>query len=629
MGAIGFAGKITLNIYKKVDVRVLKIVNPESKTVNEERGENDREHDLNKLSFCSTHLSSDSSFFKSICDTLDVAYNGIIIVDKEENIILANRVVADIAGVEKDELIGKRITQVFPNSLLPRTLESGEPSYGRKIIINGIPVVANYSPVVENGIIQNAICIFQDLSSIEHLYAELDSVKRLFRELNAIINSSYDGIFITDGNGIVERVNNAYERISGLNDFELLGKSMHQLVEEGIFDQSVTLHVMEKRHSITLPQTIKRTNKQILVTGNPVFDEEGRLIRIVTNVRDITELNFLESQLIKTKEQTLKYKAELNHLRSMQIKDTDIIYNSEVMERVIQLTMKVAHVDTTVLITGESGTGKELIAKLIHEQGKGIKESFIKINCAAIPEQLLESELFGYVGGAFSGAKREGKPGLFELAHKGTLFLDEVGEMPLILQTKLLRALQEREIVRVGGSKPIKVDVKIIAATNRDLEKMVKEGTFRQDLYYRLAVVPINVPPLRDRKEDIPLLVKFFLNKFNKRFDFERRISSELIDILMEYTWPGNVRELENVMERMMIAATDDDLSLNLLPKVIMSAQKPLPKCGTKLKEAIKETEIYLLKETYKEFKSWPKVAEVLGVDRTTIFRKAKSYDLL
>ncbi|MBP1760154.1 MAG: hypothetical protein H6Q63_1071 [Firmicutes bacterium] len=179
MGAIGFAGKITLNIYKKVDVRVLKIVNPESKTVNEERGENDREHDLNKLSFCSTHLSSDSSFFKSICDTLDVAYNGIIIVDKEENIILANRVVADIAGVEKDELIGKRITQVFPNSLLPRTLESGEPSYGRKIIINGIPVVANYSPVVENGIIQNAICIFQDLSSIEHLYAELDSVKRL------------------------------------------------------------------------------------------------------------------------------------------------------------------------------------------------------------------------------------------------------------------------------------------------------------------------------------------------------------------------------------------------------------------------------------------------------------------
>lgn len=608
---------------------MLKIVNPESKTVNEERGENDGEHNLNKLCFSSTHLSSDSSFFKSICDILDVAYNGIIIVDKEENIVLANRVVADIVGAEKDQLIGKQITQVFPSSLLPRTLESGEPLYGRKNILNGIPVVANYSPVVENSIIQNAICIFQDLSSIEHLYAELDSVKRLFRELNAIINSSYDGIFITDGNGVVERVNSAYERISGLKDSELLGKSMSQLVEEGIFDQSATLQVIEKRHSITIPQTIKRTSKQILVTGNPVFDEEGHLIRIVTNVRDITELNLLESQLIKTKEQTLKYKAELNHLRSMQIKDTDIIYNSEVMERVIQLTMKVAHVNTTVLITGESGTGKELIAKLIHEQGKGIKESFIKINCAAIPEQLLESELFGYVGGAFSGAKREGKPGLFELAHKGTLFLDEVGEMPLILQTKLLRALQEKEIVRVGGSKPIKIDVKIITATNRDLEKMVKAGTFRQDLFYRLAVVPINVPPLRDRKEDIPLLIKFFLNKFNKRFDFKRRISSELIDILMEYTWPGNVRELENVMERMMIAATDDDLSLNLLPKIIMSAQKPLPKCGTKLKEAIKETEIYLLKETYKEYKSWPKVAEVLGVDRTTIFRKAKSYDLL
>lgn len=601
-------------------------VEKDDRKIHEESGGSNGEQDLDKVR--SSDVTRDSRFLERICGMFDVAYNGIIIVNEYAEIMLANRIVADIVGVEKNELVGRRIIDVFPNSLLPKVLESGETLYGKKNILNGIPVTANYSPVTENGVICNAICIFQDLSSIEHLDEELSSVKHLLRELNAIINSSYDGIFITDGNGVVLRINNAYERISGIKANEVLGRTMNQLVNEGIYDQSVTLQVLEKRQSVTIPQTIKRTNKQILVTGNPVFDEEGLLSCVVTNVRDITELNSLENQLKKSKEQTLKYKAELTHLRSLQIENTNIIYCSEIMERVIQLTMKVAHVDTTVLITGESGTGKELIAKLIHEQGKGIKESFIKINCAAIPEQLLESELFGYVGGAFSGAKKEGKPGLFELAHKGTLFLDEIGDMPLLLQTKLLRALQEKEIVRVGGARPIKVDAKIIAATNRDLEKMVKEASFRQDLYYRLAVVPISVPPLRDRKEDIPLLIKFFLDKYNERFDFHRRICSELIDILTEYSWPGNVRELENVMERMMIVATEDELSVNLLPK-FMHRQSPLPKRGTKLKEAVKQTEIFLLEETFQEYKSWPKVAEVLGVDRTTIFRKAKNYDLL
>ncbi len=466
------------------------------------------------------------------------------------------------------------------------------------------------------------------LSSMTHLYNELDSVKQLIRELEAIVNSSYDGIFITDGSGLVLRLNSAYERISGINAEEVLGKTMQQLVNEGVYDKSATLQVIEQRKIITIAQTIRRTNKQILVTGNPVFDEKGNLSRVVTNVRDITELNSLQCQLQKTKEQTLKYEAELKHLRSLQIKDNGIVFGSEAMARVIELAMKVAHVDTTVLITGESGTGKELIAKLIHEQGKGISKSFIKINCAAIPEQLLESELFGYVGGAFTGAKKEGKPGLFELAHQGTLFLDEVGEMPLLLQAKLLRALQEKEIIRVGSTTPIEVHVKIIAATNRDLAKMVKSGTFREDLYYRLMVVPIQIPPLRERKEDIPLLVKYLIDKLNKRFNFNSRVSPQLVDKLTEYCWPGNVRELEHVLERMMITSTEEELSLNLLP-VELRQKISLPKRGTKLKDAVAQTEAYLLEDTYNEYQSWQKVAEVLGVDRTTIFRKAVKYGLL
>jgi len=572
--------------------------------------------------------SSGSKLQERICSIFDVANNGIIVVDQHGMIVIANRVVANIVGFTNNKLVGRLITDVIPNSLLPKVLETGQALYGQKVVYNNTTLVANCSPLLEAGVIHSAVCVFQDLSTIEHLSSELSSLKQLFIEYEAIINSSYDGIFITDGNGVVLRLNNAYERITGIQANEVVGKTMRQLVSDGVYDHSATLEVIEKSQAITIAQTIKRTNKQILVTGNPVFDEECNLSRVVTNVRDITELNSLQRQLQKTKEQTLKYKAELSHLRSLQIQDTGIIFASELMARTIQLAMKVANVDTTVLITGESGTGKELFAKLIHEQGKGLSKSYIKINCAAIPEQLLESELFGYEGGAFTGAKKEGKPGLFELAHNGTLFLDEIGEMPLLLQAKLLRAIQEKEIVRVGSTVPIKINIKIVAATNRDLCEMVKNGTFREDLYYRLMVVPIQVPPLRERKEDIPLLVKYIIDKLNHRFAFRHTISPHLIERLSEYSWPGNVRELENIIERMMITSSEDELTSDLLPEMIRHQGK-LPKRGSKLKEAVAQTEIYLLQETYNEYKSWQKVADILGVDRTTIFRKACKYGLL
>lgn len=456
--------------------------------------------------------------------------------------------------------------------------------------------------------------------------SELDSSKELLKELEAIIRSSYDGMFITDGEGVVLRVNDAYERITGIKTSEIMGKNMRSLVEAGYYDESVTLHVMEKRTTITINQTVKKDRK-ILVTGTPLFDEQGKLFRVVTNVRDITELVKLQNQLLKTKEQTLKYKTELSHLRAMHIQNHDMISRSPKMARVIELSMKIADVDSNVLITGESGTGKELIAKLIHKHGKTTARPFIKINCAAIPEQLLESELFGYEGGAFTGAKKEGKPGLFELAHNGTLFLDEVGDLPLLLQVKLLRAIQEKEIMRVGGTRSITVNARIIAATHRDIAKMVQHGTFREDLYYRLMVVPINLPPLRERKEDVPLLIMHFIEKFNKHFGYNKRILPEVIDKLVEYSWPGNVRELENVIERMMVTAAGEALTADLVPETIWR-KNFLPKKGTKLKEAVAQTEAYLLTECYKEYRSWQKVAEVLGIDRTTVFRKAVRYGL-
>lgn len=455
--------------------------------------------------------------------------------------------------------------------------------------------------------------------------AGADSLE-LIAELKAIISCSYDGIFITDGQGIVLRVNNAYERITGIKAEEIIGQDINELVLRKFYDQSVTVLVIQQRKTITINQQV-RGHHQILVTGNPIFDQQGNLVRVVTNVRDITELVNLQDQLKETKEQTRKYQAELSHLRAIHVQDKQLIFRSLAMGRAVELATKVAEVDSTVLIMGESGTGKELIAKLIHKQGKGTDKPFIKINCAAIPDNLIESELFGYEGGAFTGARREGKPGLFELAHTGTLFLDEVGDLPPQVQVKLLRVLQEKEVVRVGGGKAIKVDVRIISATNRDIEKMVRDDQFREDLYYRLMVIPLHILPLRDRKEDIPVLIPFFIDKFNAHFAFHKVIAPQVIDQLVKYSWPGNVRELENLIERMMVTAPGDQLTEDLLPLFIFE-KSCRPKKGTKLKEAVANTERYLLSETFKECGSWNQAAELLGVDRATIFRKVAKYGL-
>lgn len=437
--------------------------------------------------------------------------------------------------------------------------------------------------------------------------------ENLIRELEAIINSSYDGIFITDGLGKVLRLNTAYERITGIRSAEVIGKTMQQLVQERYYDQSVTLLVLKEKKCVTINQTVKGS-RRILVTGNPIFDESGDIFRVVTNVRDITDL--------------MNLRDELSHLRALTIKEDNFIYRSPTMARVAELAHKVSGVDSTVLITGESGTGKEVIAKLIHKWGKGLEKPFIKVNCAAIPDQLLESELFGYEGGAFTGALREGKPGLFELAHDGTLFLDEIGDMPLLLQSKLLRAIQEKEVVRVGGKRPVSVNVRIIAATHQELADMVQAGHFRQDLYYRLMVIPISLPPIRERPEDIPALIQYFVEKFNNRFKYTKYLTDQAAQRLINYSWPGNVRELENVIERMMVTAIGDELDVNHLPEAI-GAERYLPKRGTKLKAAVEQTEQYLLVETYREVRSWPKVAHELGIDKATVFRKAAKYGLL
>jgi transcriptional regulator with PAS, ATPase and Fis domain len=371
-----------------------------------------------------------------------------------------------------------------------------------------------------------------------------------------------------------------------------------------------------------------KASQKIMATGTPVFDENGDIEQVVVNVRDITELENLKKQL----DDIRHYASELQEMHIQQFKMDDIVAQSPAMQRILELVTRVSRVESTVLITGESGVGKEVIAKKIHLLSKRQNKPLIKINCGAIPENLLESELFGYEGGAFTGARKEGKPGMFELASEGTLFLDEIGELPLNLQVKLLRAIQEKEIIRVGGLKAIPVDVRIIAATNKDLASMVRKGTFREDLFYRLNVVNINIPPLRQRREDIIPLLFEVLKKFNAKYGLDKKLTGPVVERLLQYDWPGNVRELENLVERLVVLVNEPHVQVMHLPEFLQenrAKSKAITVNGiVPLKTAIEDVEAQLIEHALKEHRTTRKVAQLLEVNQSTIVRKIKYYNI-
>ena len=557
---------------------------------------------------------------------IDCAQNGIIVVDSEGRVVIANAFAARLLDMTPDKMLGRKAVEFAENTPLTNIIKDKKPIFYHKIKTNKSTIVATYSPIFIDGDFYGALSIFQDISSLNDVYTELDQVKSLLEERDAIIESSYDGLCIVDGRGIVLRVNRAYQAITGVGSEEIVGKTMLHMIQQGIYDRSVSKLVMEQKMPVTISQSIK--GRHFLVTGNPLFDEQGNVHRVVTNLRDITELSGLQEQLEQTRNQSKRYETELNQLKDQYFdRDDGIVFRGRTMEQLLLVAAKVALVDSTVLITGESGTGKELIAKLIHKRGKDAAAPFIKINCAALPENLLESELFGYEAGSFTGARKGGKPGMFELAQGGTLFLDEIGDMPPFLQVKLLRALQEKEIMRLGGTRSISVDVRIIAATNRDLTEMLKKGGFREDLYYRLMVVPIHLPPLRERKEDLPALVAFFLDKYNRKMNLNKKIGSEAMDVMLRYAWPGNIRELENVIERMIVTSESDLITVGHLPEDMRVKTVAHREGG--MRDALDSLECALLREARQECGSWEKAAKRLGINAATAYRKARRHGLL
>ena len=474
------------------------------------------------------------------------------------------------------------------------------------------------------------------LESEAHLrsQSELETAWKLSDDLKEILEGSFDGILVTDGEGNVQFMNSSYERVSAIPRQELEGRNMRALINPVWMENSVAFVVADERRAVSKRQ-VTRDGRDIIVTGMPVFDGDGNIKRIVINARDITEIYHLREELLNAKSRELQHYQSV--LSTVNVDSEKMVAISESIKKVFLLAKRVGGFDTTVLILGESGAGKEEVARQIHRSSLRRDHALVTINCGAIPENLLESELFGYEKGAFTGASNAGKIGLLEAADGGTVFLDEVGELPLPFQVKLLRVLETKQVTRVGGIRAKPIDVRFIAATNRNLNKMVQDRTFREDLYYRLNVVSITVPPLRQRREDILPLSLYFLNMFNHRYNQNKVMTPEVIKRMEEYDWKGNVRELRNVVEHMVIMSPNTHLQISDVPWIIRQCggrdaaedpAVPAPESVTDLNLAVRQLEIRLLEQARKACGSTREMARYLHIDQSTVVRKLHKYGL-
>ncbi|MDO5689792.1 MAG: sigma 54-interacting transcriptional regulator [Tissierellia bacterium] len=441
-----------------------------------------------------------------------------------------------------------------------------------------------------------------------------------------ILNTLDDGVFITNADGYILFVNKAYERISDLDRDDLLGYNLEYLINLHVFKDGACIRALINGEKCSIIERFH--DRECLVTGNLLKDDAGKVVLVIATIRYLDELQRLKNELEISKVLTLTYYEELQKLKKNEAAQQNVIYgNSDNMKAIFQQIQAIREVDATILITGETGVGKEIIAQEIHKESKRCKGPYIKLNCSSIPENLIESELFGYAKGAFTGANQQGKLGLFEMANGGTLLLDEIGELSLSAQSKLLRVLQERKVLPVGGTSYRDIDVRLVAATNRDLKKMVEKGSFRHDLYYRLNVVPIRVPPLRERKEDIPLFINFFLEQLNRKYNKNKILSDRIERHLENYCYPGNVRELRNIIERIVLMPDDASLE-GLLFELTLETIDDDGNNGYCLQDAVDRLEAHFIKNALTNCKNTREAAKKIGISQATLVRKVKKHKL-
>ena len=448
------------------------------------------------------------------------------------------------------------------------------------------------------------------------------------RELKLIMNNCYSNIFVTDGEGKIVFTNKDAAEALCVSEEYLLGRTIYDLLEDGVTDYSTTDNTLKTKER-TVASYTNRDGVEIMTVTTPVFNSDGSIKFCVTYSRKKTDMDMFLEQIKEERKRNDRYRNAVTYLGESNKAANVVIYKSKLVENLCQTARIIAPTDSTIMLYGESGVGKEVMANYIHSYSNRKDEIFMAVNCATIPESLIESELFGYEKGAFTGAKNEGRIGLFEVTNNGTLFLDEIGELPLEMQSKLLRVLENGEFRRVGGNKVHKTNVRIIGATNRDLQEMVRQHRFREDLYYRLNVLPLDIPPLRDRPEDVEVLVEYYLEKYNKKYGKRLRVDEDQMKILREYPWYGNIRELRNIIERYAVTGNPFVIeSLNYSgpqDKQVKDETASHPEKIIPLKEKMNKAELKYIHSVIDLCGgSVQEAADKLGVHRSLLYRKLR-----
>ncbi len=575
------------------------------------------------------HRNGLESMRKDIQKILDSTHDAMIAVDIEGVITVFNKSAERLTGKRAEDVLGKPVEMVIENTRLPIILKTGKSELNQQQPLNKTTIITNRMPVLDDeGQIVGAIAVFRDISELIDLAEKITNLSEIRETLEATINATQDAISVVDENGIGTLINPAYTRMTGYTEKDVIGKDCTFDLAEG---ESVHLEVLKSGKPVKGKRLKVGLNKKDVVAEAAPIIVKGVLKGSVAIIHDLTEINAIYERLDQAKQ----------IIRNLEAKYTfdDIIGTSEILLNAIEKAKIAAETPATVIIRGESGTGKELFAHAIHNASSRRYAQFVRVNCAAISENLLESELFGYEEGAFTGAAKGGKIGLFEKANGGTIFLDEIGELSLNTQAKLLRVLQEKEILRVGSNKPKAIDVRIISATNVDLEKAIVEKKFRQDLYYRLNVVPIDIPALRKHKSDIPALVKHLINKFNQEYGRNvSDISTAALEKIMSYEWVGNVRELENFVGRAMINIKMHEhlITIKHLPSLLGAAQDQnmedkmiISIKNQNLDHNVKQFEKAFIMEVLESNQySRELTAKSLGISLRTLYYKLKQLDI-
>lgn len=549
--------------------------------------------------------------------------SGLIVVDEENRISYFNQAAERILKRKRDAIVGKNANEILENSQLERVLRTGVSQENVKQVIGQTTVISNRNPIIVDKQIRGAVAVFQDISQFEALSNELETTKVLKERLELILQNVHDGVAMVDERGVLIYVNSAYERMWKATRDEIVGKTIHALSHHQVDKKA--LRTGQNQLGVSVES--KEKTKMVVNAAPIVLD--GKVRGVISTYLEVTDLKIMLERLQMAEDKLAYYEEEMEKEWGRHQSFMQVIGHSHAIESSLRMAGKAAKSSATVFIRGESGTGKEVLARAIHAASQKSTGPFVGVNCAAIPETLIESELFGHEKGSFTGAIQR-KIGKFELANKGTIFLDEIGDLSRDMQVKLLRVLQEMEFERVGGNDTIRVKVRVMAATNRNLEEMMKIGEFREDLYYRLNVIPITMPPLRKRQGDIPLLVEHFLEKICEAEDVKLKMMSlRALRVLERYDWPGNIRELENIVTRAIAMSEGDLIDLEDLPGFLHPSQEigegliQLTPSGLATME---EYDRAIIKKALEMYPSYNQAAKALGITHRTVALKAKKY---